>query len=101
MGDGSGISESSDVCYQTTDPMSHTLVSRKCYAFNWRPSSTNPMVDPEIYDRYANIEIGYLLQMIEEYRALAILATNLGKDVDEIASHGIRFIVEFPLSQGE
>ena len=49
VGDGSGISESSDVCYQTTDPMSHTLVSRKCYAFNWRPSSTNPMVDPFLF----------------------------------------------------
>ena len=44
--DGGGISESSDVCRQTTDPMSHTPVSRKCYASRRRVSSTNSMVDP-------------------------------------------------------
>lgn len=46
VGDEGGISESSDVCCQTTDPMSHTPVSQKYYASNWRASSTNPMVDP-------------------------------------------------------
>ena len=44
--DEGGISESSDVCRQTTDPMSHTPVSRKCYAFSQQVSSTNSMVDP-------------------------------------------------------
>lgn len=48
VGDEGGISESSDVCCQTTDPMSHTPVSKKCYASNCRASSTNPMVDPEV-----------------------------------------------------
>lgn len=30
--------------HQTTDPMSHTPVSEKCYASNWRESPTNPML---------------------------------------------------------
>ena len=45
--DEGGISEPSDVCRQTTDPMSHTPVSRKCYASLQRVSSTNSMVDPD------------------------------------------------------
>jgi len=44
--DGGGISEPSDICRQTTDPMSHAPASRKCYASCQRVSSTNSMVDP-------------------------------------------------------
>ena len=35
------------------------------------------------HDRYANIEIGYLLQHMEEYDGIVILATNLRKNMDE------------------
>jgi hypothetical protein len=44
--DGGGISEPSDVCDQTTDPMSHTPVSKKSYTPRQRLSATNSMVDP-------------------------------------------------------
>ncbi len=47
--DEGGISESSDVCRQTTDPMSHTPVSQKCYASYLTVSSTISMVDPVMY----------------------------------------------------
>ena len=48
------------------------------------------------HDRYANIEINYLLQRMEAYRGLAILATNLQSSLDSAFLRRIRFIVEFP-----
>ncbi len=47
------------------------------------------------HDRYANIEINYLLQRIESYRGLAILATNMRSALDAAFMRRIRFIVEF------
>jgi SpoVK/Ycf46/Vps4 family AAA+-type ATPase len=52
------------------------------------------------HDRYANIEINYLLQRIESYRGLAILATNLKGSLDQAFLRRLRFIVDFP-AQGE
>lgn len=48
------------------------------------------------HDRYANIEIGYLLQKMEEYMGIAILATNLSKNIDEAFLRRMHFTVEFP-----
>ena len=48
------------------------------------------------HDRYANIEINYLLQRIESYRGLAILATNLKGALDTAFLRRLRFIVNFP-----
>ncbi|HPT37881.1 MAG TPA: ATP-binding protein [Methanothrix sp.] len=48
------------------------------------------------HDRYANIEISYLLQRMEAYRGLAILTTNMKKALDTAFMRRIRFIVEFP-----
>jgi hypothetical protein len=48
------------------------------------------------HDRYANIEINYLLQRIESYRGLAILATNLKAHLDTAFTRRLRFIVNFP-----
>ena len=47
------------------------------------------------HDRYANIEINYLLQRIEAYRGLAILATNLKQSLDSAFIRRLRFIVNF------
>ncbi|MEZ4733109.1 MAG: AAA family ATPase [Caldilineaceae bacterium] len=49
------------------------------------------------HDRYANIEISYLLQRMEEYDGMAILATNLHKNLDEAFVRRMHFTVEFPL----
>jgi hypothetical protein len=46
-------------------------------------------------DRYANIEVGYLLQRIEAYQGLAILTTNLKSSLDRAFQRRLRFIVEF------
>jgi AAA+ superfamily predicted ATPase len=48
------------------------------------------------HDRYANIEINYLLQRIESYRGLAILATNMKSSLDQAFMRRLRFIVNFP-----
>jgi ATPase family associated with various cellular activities (AAA) len=48
------------------------------------------------HDRYANIEINYLLQRLEAYRGLAILATNMKGALDSAFVRRLRFIVNFP-----
>lgn len=48
------------------------------------------------HDRYANIEINYLLQRMESYQGLAILATNMKSALDKAFVRRLRFIVEFP-----
>ncbi|WP_445627619.1 ATP-binding protein [Nostoc sp. DSM 114167] len=48
------------------------------------------------HDRYANIEVNYLLQRLEAYRGLAILATNLKSSLDHAFMRRLRFIVNFP-----
>jgi ATPase family associated with various cellular activities (AAA) len=47
-------------------------------------------------DRYANIEVGYLLQRMEAYRGLAILTTNMKDALDPAFLRRIRFVVQFP-----
>lgn len=47
-------------------------------------------------DRYANMEVSYLLQRMESYRGLAILTTNLKGSIDQAFLRRIRFIVQFP-----
>jgi SpoVK/Ycf46/Vps4 family AAA+-type ATPase len=51
----------------------------------------------DAHDRYANIEIAYLLQKMDEYEGIVILATNLRKNMDEAFARRIQFAVEFPL----
>ena len=48
------------------------------------------------HDRYANIEVNYLLQRIEAYRGLAILATNMKDALDQAFLRRLRFVVDFP-----
>jgi hypothetical protein len=48
------------------------------------------------HDRYANVEINYLLQRIESYRGLAILATNMKSALDTAFLRRLRFVVSFP-----
>jgi hypothetical protein len=53
------------------------------------------------HDRYANIEVSYLLQRMEAYRGLAILTTNLKNALDTAFLRRIRFIVQFPFPDAE
>ena len=49
------------------------------------------------HDRFANIEVSYLLQRMEAYRGLALLTTNLREALDPAFLRRIRFVVEFPM----
>jgi len=48
------------------------------------------------HDRYANIEVSYLLQRLEAYQGLAILATNMKSGLDEAFTGGCAFPSSFP-----
>jgi SpoVK/Ycf46/Vps4 family AAA+-type ATPase len=48
------------------------------------------------HDRYANMQVGYLLQRIESYDGIAILATNFKKSLDPAFTRRVRFIIDFP-----
>jgi hypothetical protein len=50
----------------------------------------------DAHDRYANIEVAYLLQKLEEHDGLSILASNLRQNLDAAFTRRLSFIVEFP-----
>jgi len=50
----------------------------------------------DAHDRYANIEVAYLLQRMEAYDGLAILTTNLRQNLDAAFLRRLRFIIDFP-----
>ena len=53
------------------------------------------------HDRYANIEVNYLLQLMEDYRGLAILATNRKSALDRAFMRRLRFLVDFPFPDAD
>jgi AAA+ superfamily predicted ATPase len=53
------------------------------------------------HDRYANVEISYLLQKMEEYEGMSILATNLRQHMDEAFMRRLQAVVEFPFPDEE
>jgi SpoVK/Ycf46/Vps4 family AAA+-type ATPase len=50
----------------------------------------------DAHDRYANLEVNYLLQRIEQYRGLVVLATNFQKNLDEAFLRRLQYVLEFP-----
>ncbi|HEU5102926.1 MAG TPA: ATP-binding protein, partial [Roseiflexaceae bacterium] len=48
------------------------------------------------HDRYANIEVSYLLQQMESYRGLALLTTNMLENFDRAFLRRVRFVIQFP-----
>jgi SpoVK/Ycf46/Vps4 family AAA+-type ATPase len=55
----------------------------------------------DAHDRYANIEINYLLQRMEEFEGMAILATNFRKNIDDAFFRRMHFAVEFPMPDAQ
>ena len=53
------------------------------------------------HDRYANLEISYLLQKMEEFEGIAILATNLRQNLDEAFIRRLAFTIHFPFPEVE
>jgi len=52
-------------------------------------------------DRYANIEVGFLLQRIEEHEGIVLLSTNRMGDMDEAFQRRFQFVLSFPLPDRE
>jgi MoxR-like ATPase len=52
-------------------------------------------------DRYANIETAYLLQQVEEYDGIVILATNLRQNLDEAFTRRLDFLIDYPFPEPE
>jgi AAA+ superfamily predicted ATPase len=50
----------------------------------------------DAHDRYANLEIAYLLQKMEEYEGIAILTTNFSNNIDDAFTRRLSFIIGFP-----
>jgi hypothetical protein len=55
----------------------------------------------DAHDRYANIEVAYLLQKFEEHDGPVILATNLRRNIDEAFSRRLHYAIEFPTPDEE
>jgi len=53
------------------------------------------------HDRYANLEVSYLLQRVESYRGIAILTTNMQHALDSAFMRRFRFIVQFPFPDAD
>jgi AAA+ superfamily predicted ATPase len=50
----------------------------------------------DAHDRYANIEVAYLLQKLEEHDGVVILTTNLRRNIDEAFNRRMQFVIDFP-----
>jgi ATP-dependent 26S proteasome regulatory subunit len=55
----------------------------------------------DAHDRYANVEVAYLLQKMEEYEGIVILATNFRRNMDDAFTRRMHHIVEFPLPDAD
>ncbi|MFG3340756.1 ATP-binding protein [Glycomyces sp. NPDC048151] len=55
----------------------------------------------DAHDRYANVESAYLLQRMESFEGLAILATNLRANLDEAFTRRLDVVVDFPVPDAE
>jgi SpoVK/Ycf46/Vps4 family AAA+-type ATPase len=53
----------------------------------------------DAHDRYANIEVAYLLQKLEEHDGIVILATNLKRNIDDAFNRRIQYVIDFPRPQ--
>jgi len=55
----------------------------------------------DAHDRYANVEVAYLLQRMESFDGIAILATNLRANIDEAFARRLDAVVDFPMPDDE
>ena len=53
----------------------------------------------DAHDRYANLEVAYLLQRMESYAGAVVLATNYRQNIDEAFLRRLDFVVEFPFPE--
>jgi SpoVK/Ycf46/Vps4 family AAA+-type ATPase len=50
----------------------------------------------DAHDRYANADTSYLLQLLEDYRGIVVLATNKKQNIDPAFIRRVRYVFDFP-----
>ncbi len=55
----------------------------------------------DAHDRYANVEVAYLLQKMESHNGVVIMATNIAKNIDSAFSRRLHYSIEFPRPNAE
>lgn len=55
----------------------------------------------DAHDRYANVEVAYLLQKMEQHDGVVIMATNIAKNIDQAFSRRLHYSIEFPRPNAE
>ena len=55
----------------------------------------------DAHDRYANVEVAFLLQKMEDHDGVVIIATNLAHNIDAAFSRRMQFVLQFPLPDTE
>ncbi len=55
----------------------------------------------DAHDRYANVEVAYLLQKMEQHNGVVIMATNIAKNIDQAFSRRLHYSIEFPRPNAE
>ena len=55
----------------------------------------------DAHDRYANIEVAYLLQKMDSYEGAVVLATNLRRNIDDAFLRRLDFVIDFPFPEAE
>jgi SpoVK/Ycf46/Vps4 family AAA+-type ATPase len=53
----------------------------------------------DAHDRYANVEVAYLLQRLEAYEGIALLTSNLRGNIDEAFMRRLDYVLEFPMPE--
>lgn len=81
-----------DKVFRTAEEASAVLLLDECEALLGKRTETR-----DSHDRYANIEVAYLLQRMEEFAGLAILTTNFRQNIDAAFMRRLRYVCEFPM----
>ena len=75
--------------------------TRSCSSTRPTRSSASAPRCSDSHDRYANIEVAYLLQKMEGYAGAVILATNFRHNIDEAFLRRLDFVIDFPFPEPE
>ena len=75
--------------------------TRSCSSTRPTPCSASAPRSATRHDRYANIEVAYLLQKMEGYPGAVILATNFRRNIDDAFVRRLDFVIDFPFPEPE
>ena len=78
-----------------------TAPTRSCSSTRPTRCSASARRSPTRHDRYANIEVAYLLQRMEAYPGAVILATNFRRNIDDAFIRRLDFVVDFPFPEAD